>query len=42
MARAAIRTISEFPDIRDDFVQIADGVGDAEKDLTSKLRQVYC
>lgn len=40
MANAAIKTMSKFPDIREDFTQIDDSIEGALKDLTVKLKQV--
>lgn len=40
MANAAIKTMSAFPDIRDDLARVDKHVMDASKELTSKLRQV--
>lgn len=42
MATAVLKTMSAFPDIRNDFTRVDNGVKDASKDLTSKLRQVRC
>lgn len=40
MANAAIKTMSEFPDIREDFVRVDNGVEAASKDIAFKLKQV--
>lgn len=40
MASAALKTMSEFPDIRNDFTRVDNGVRDASKELTHKLKQV--
>lgn len=40
MANAALKTLSKFPEIKDDFARMDAGVGEASKELTSKLKQV--
>ena len=40
MAAAALKVMCEFPDIRNDFTRVDNGVKDASKDLTTKLKQV--
>lgn len=40
MANATIKTLSKFPDIRDDLANINDGAGEVQGRLTFKLRQV--
>ena len=40
MAAAVLKTMSTFPDIRNDFTRVDNGIKDASKDLTSKLKQV--
>lgn len=41
MANAALKTMSMFPEIKDDFARMDNGVGEAFKDITSKLKQVH-
>jgi len=40
MSAAALATMREFPDIREDCDRIDNGINGASKDLTSKLKQV--
>jgi len=41
MVNVAIKAMSEFPDIREDFVWVDNGVKDASKDIALKLKQVH-
>ena len=42
MANAAIKTMSAFPDIREDLARVGEDDQEAKKSLIAKLKQVCC